>query len=94
MQVICNQTCADAILEAKSTLGCYINRYNNSAVKPQYIEIDAYQAAVSYDLWNSCGVELGICESTLNLTPSGSKSLVQGEITILVIIALVVFILF
>ena len=90
----CNQACVNTIMETKSTLGCCINRYNNSAGEPSNFSIDGYQAAVSYDLWNSCGVELpGTCGSTLSLTPSGSQSLMQGQgITIWVIVTLLVLI--
>ena len=88
----CNQTCTDTLVEAKRTLGCCINRYNNSVVEPEYISVSSYQAAVSYDLWNSCGVELGTCESTLSFTPSGSTSLMQSGITIWIVVALLVLI--
>ena len=73
---VCNQTCRNTIMEAKRSLGCCINLYNNSYAF-QWHYINSYQHTVTCSqVWNSCGVELpGICKSTLNLTPSVSTSL-------------------
>ena len=85
----CSQVCVGSIIEAKNSIGCCINLYNYSDPSSYYAT--SYRHALSYDRWNSCGVESpGVCESTLN----GSKSIVRAiSITTAIFAALMVFIL-
>ena len=74
----CTQACAGSITQSKNSIGCCVNLYNNSDANSYYGT--RYRDALSYALWQSCGVESpGVCESTLSL--SGSKSVVR-EISI------------
>ena len=65
----CSQVCTRSIMEAKNSVGCCVNLYNNSDANSYYGT--RYRDALSYDLWNSCGVQVpGVCESTLSLSSS------------------------
>ena len=81
----CSQACASSIIAAKHSIGCCVNLYNRSDT--------GFRHALSYYLWNSCGVESpGVCESTLSL--NGSKSMMRAvSITVAIFAALMVFIL-
>ena len=69
----CSQACASSIIQAKNSIGCCID---DSAL---FYDYDDYRAILSYDLWNSCGVEPpGVCESTLSLNGMRSKSIMRG----------------
>ena len=79
----CSQACASSITQAKDSIGCCIN---DSAL---YYDHDDYRAILSYDLWNSCGVEPpGVCERTLSLSVSKSTRAISIAITTFAVLIL------
>ena len=65
--ISCTSNCRDGISNAKTLRGCCINWVNLSTDTPQ---------ALSYGVWNSCGVESpGFCESPLSLMGSAASTM-------------------
>ena len=76
--VSCTSNCRDGISNAKALRGCCINWVNFSTETPQ---------ALSYGVWNSCGVESpGFCESPLSLMGSAASIVETNYINFLLII--------
>ena len=76
--VSCTSNCRDGISNAKSLRGCCINWVNFSTETPQ---------ALSYSIWNSCGVESpGFCESPLSLTGSAASIVETNYLNLLLVI--------
>ena len=62
-----------AFSNAKTLRGCCINWVNSSTYTPQ---------ALSYGVWNSCGVESpGFCDSPLSLTPATIDTVTIDTVT-------------
>ena len=90
--VVCRSICRDTLVETKATLDCCINLLNqsNSEISdmPEYIPITS--PALSYRLWNSCGVETpGICESSLSLNGAISTTYLMHWMSTCPIVAII-----
>ena len=67
----CTSACRNTIHDISTTFGCCANVFNNSVTEVQF-------PLLSYNAWNSCGIPtLSFCKSTLNLTQSGSTSIID-----------------
>ena len=83
--VSCTSNCRDGISNATALRGCCINWVNfSTSSTPQ---------ALSYGVWNTCGVESpGFCESPLSLMGSAASNVEANHLNlILVIVASLIY---